>query len=68
MLDYLRYVAGVAMVIVGVYWCVIGNLDDGISMILAGLALLGIILTGDKVVKSLELQRVILEKLTSKKA
>lgn len=42
--NYLKYVVGVAMVVVGIYWMATGNFEQGWELILAGLALLGIYL------------------------
>lgn len=47
--DYLKYVVGVAMVIVGIYYMTIGNFQVGLELVLEGLALMGIFLTVDTI-------------------
>lgn len=47
--DYLKYVVGVAMVIVGIYYMAIGNFQVGLELVLEGLALMGIFLTVDTI-------------------
>ncbi|NVM22318.1 MAG: hypothetical protein HWN68_11130 [Desulfobacterales bacterium] len=42
--DYLKYVVGVAMVIVGIYMVFQGQVEAGWEMIVAGLALMGVYL------------------------
>ncbi len=47
--DYIKYVVGVAMVIVGIYYMAIGNFQVGLELVLEGLALMGIFLTVDTI-------------------